>query len=143
MLSAVFCWAIYSLLGRKYMKEYDISPLMITAYTFGICMFACIPLMLWEEPAVYLPNTTLAGWLSILYISIFASIIGYLIHMTSVQCIGAARTSNFVNLVPVFAIIQAILIFGEAITAIKLLGAAVIIIAVYLSTNSPAVQGKV
>ena len=141
MLIAVCCFAIYSLLSRRYMKQYSLSPLMVTAYTFLICVVISIPFFLWENPSTYLFSATASGWLSILYMSVFASVLGYLIQMVAIQRIGAPRTAIYINLVPIFTIIQSVIILGESITLFKLIGAAIVIIGVYLATR-PEAKGK-
>ncbi|TGE32087.1 DMT family transporter [Desulfosporosinus sp. Sb-LF] len=135
MLIAVCCFAIYSLLSRRYMKQYLLSPLMVTAYTFLICVVVSVPFVLWENPATYLFAATARGWLSILYMSVFASVLGYLFQMIAIQRIGAPRTAIFINLVPIFTIIQSVTILGESITLIKLMSAAIVITGVYLATR--------
>lgn len=135
MLVAVCCFAVYSLLSRRYMKQYRLSPLMVTAYTFLICVVISVPFVLWEKPSTYLFSATASGWLSILYMSVFASVLGYLIQMVAIQRIGAPRTAIFINLVPIFTIIQSVTILGESITLIKLMGAAIVITGVYLATR--------
>ncbi|MDR3542304.1 MAG: DMT family transporter [Desulfosporosinus sp.] len=135
MLVAVCCFAVYSLLSRRYMKKYLLSPLMVTAYTFLICVVISIPFVLWEKPATYLFSASASGWLSILYMSVFASVLGYLFQMVAIQRIGAPRTAIFINLVPIFTIIQSVTILGESITFIKLIGAAIVITGVYLATR--------
>ena len=135
MLIAVCCFAVYSLLSRRYMKQYLLSPLMVTSYTFLICVVISVPFVLWENPATYLFSATASGWLSILYMSVFASVLGYLIQMVAIQRIGAPRTAIFINLVPIFTIIQSVTILGESITLIKLIGAAIVITGVYLATR--------
>ena len=138
MLVAVCSWAIYSLLGRRYMKQYGLSPLMVTAYTFLVCVVFSIPFVAWEHPASYLMSTTMGGWLSILYMSVFASVLGYLIQMVAIQRIGAPRAAVYINLVPVFTIIQSVVILGESVTLFKLIGAATIISGVYLAIRPEA-----
>lgn len=135
MLTAVTFFAIYSLLSRRYMKAYNLSPLMVTAYTFLICVVVAIPFVLWERPATYLFSTTVSGWLSILYMSVFASVLGYLFQMVAIQRIGASRTAVFINLVPIFTIILSVTIIGESITLIKLMSAAIVLTGVYLATR--------
>ena len=117
------------------MKQYHLSPLMVTAYTFLICVVISIPFVLWEKPATFLRSATASGWLSILYMSVFASVLGYLIQMIAIQRIGAPRTATFINLVPIFTIIQSVIILGESITLFKLFGGAIVIFGVYLATR--------
>ena len=140
MLIAICFFAVYSLLSRRYMKLYLLSPLMVTAYTFLICVIISIPFVLWEKPATYLFSATASGWLSILYMSVFASVLGYLIQMVAIQRIGAPRTAIFINLVPIFTIIQSVIILGESITLIKLIGAAIVITGVYLATRPTRIE---
>ncbi|KJR45559.1 Permease of the drug/metabolite transporter (DMT) superfamily [Desulfosporosinus sp. I2] len=135
MLLGVFCFAVYSLLSRHYMKQYQLTPFMVTAYTFLICVVISIPFVLWENPSTYLSTTTARGWLSILYMSVFASVLGYLFQAIAIQRIGAPRTAVFINLVPIFTIIQSVTILGESITLIKLMCAAIVITGVYLATR--------
>ncbi|HBW35734.1 DMT family transporter [Desulfosporosinus sp. BICA1-9] len=145
MLIGVFCIATYSLLSRRYMKQYQLTPFMVTAYTFLICVVISVPFVLWENPATYLSTTTARGWLSILYMSVFASVLGYLFQAIAIQRIGAPRTAVFINLVPIFTIIQSVTILGESITLIKLMCAAIVITGVYLATRqeSRAISLKV
>ena len=135
MLVAVVCFAVYALLSRRFMKQYHLSPLMVTAYTFLICVIISVPFVVWEKPATYLGSATASGWLSILYMSLFASVLGYLFQMVAIQRIGAPRTAIFINLVPIFTIIQSVIILGESITLFKLMGAAIVISGVYLATR--------
>lgn len=135
MFVAVCSWAVYSLMSRRYMGRYQISPLALTAYTFLICTIISIPFVIWEQPMTYLPYATVGGWLSILYMAIFASVLGYLIHMIAVQRIGASKASIFINLVPVFTIIQSVLFLGETFTLFKCISAGIIIVGVYLTTR--------
>jgi drug/metabolite transporter (DMT)-like permease len=136
MFSAVFSWALYALLGRWYMRQYSLSPLMVTSYTFFICVVISIPFVLWENPASYLSKTSVSGWASIFYMSIFASVLGYLIQMFAIERIGASRAAVFVNLVPIFTIIQSILILNESFSLFKCIGALSIITGVYLATRT-------
>lgn len=135
MFAAVWCWAAYTILGRKFMEKYRLSPLTLTAYTFLVCTIVSIPFVLWENPMSYLPFTTIGGWLSILYMSVFASVLGYLFQLIAVQKIGAPRAAVFVNLVPVFTIALSLLILREPFSWFKLLSAAVIICGVYLTSR--------
>ncbi len=138
MLGGVVCWAVYSIISRKIMDRY--SPLILTSYSFLVCLILLIPFVLWEKPLVYLPKVTWMGWTSVLYMAIFASVIGYLVQQISIKTIGASRTAAFINLVPVFSIILSALILHEKITGIKLLSAGIIITGVYLNTKLKSVS---
>jgi len=135
MFVAVWCFATYTLLCRKIMHKYQLSPLMVTAYTFLVCTFVSIPFVLWEKPMTYLPHTTAGGWLSILYMSVFASVLGYLFQLIAIQKIGAPKAAIFINLVPVFTIVLSVLVLGESFSWFKLMSAGIIITGVYLTSR--------
>lgn len=140
MFSAVLSWALYALLSRSYMQKYSLSPLMVTAYTFLVCVLISIPFVLWENPAAYLFKASVHGWLSIAYMSIFASVLGYLIQLFAIEKIGASRAAIFVNLVPIFTIMQSVFILGESFTLFKGIGTLGIITGVYLATRSSGLR---
>lgn len=137
MFLAVCCWATYSLLSRKFMQRYSITPIMATAYTFLICTIFAIPFVLWEKPMTYLPHTTLGGWGAIIYMAIFSSVLGYLFQLIAIQHIGASKAAVFINLVPVFTILQSVLILGEHLSWFKFFSALTIIIGVYITNRQP------
>ena len=59
--------------------------------------------------------------------SVCASVIGYMIQQIAIKEIGPSRTSIFINLVPVFSMILAVLILGETLEIVKLFTALLII----------------
>lgn len=133
MLFAVICWVVYSVISKKVMPKY--SPLIITAYSFLICLVTLIPFVFIEKPLTYLPNVTWKGWVSVLYMSVFASVIGYLVQQISIKKIGPSKTNVFINLVPVFSVILSFLILKEEVTIIKIFSVAIIITGVYLNSR--------
>lgn len=133
MLCAVVCWAVYSVISKKVMPKY--SPLIITSYSFLVCLIALIPFALIEKPMTYLPNITWKGWVSVLYMSVFASVVGYLVQQISIKAIGPSKTNVFINLVPVFSILLSSAILKEEVTLIKLTSAIIIITGVYLNSK--------
>ena len=135
MVLAVCCMAVYSLISRHVMQRYGLSPIMITAYTFLVCTVVSIPFVLWENPATYWNSLTLGGWLAVLYMALFASVGGYLFQMIGIQQIGASRSAIFMNLVPVFAIVQSVIFLGESFSLAKACNALFIIVGVYLATR--------
>lgn len=53
------------------------------------------------------------GWLIVLYVTLGPSIISQLMFMRGVELIGPARAGLFVNLVPIWAAILAVVLIGE------------------------------
>lgn len=128
MLVAVFCWADYSILVKKYIVNF--KPIVMTAYAFLTCTFMVVPFALFEGMIKASIHAPLSAWGSVLYMALFASVIGYGIQQDSIQKIGPAKTNIFINLVPVFSLILAFLILGEEIPYTKLISGGLIIASV-------------
>ncbi|HXG73069.1 MAG TPA: DMT family transporter, partial [Gemmatimonadaceae bacterium] len=62
-----------------------------------------------------------------LYSSIFALCVAYTIWYVAVRTIGSARTSVYSNLIPIVAMLTAVLFLGERFTLGKLAGAAAVL----------------
>lgn len=136
MLLAVMSWSLYSVISVKVMKQYTITPMMLTAYTFLVCTLITAPMVIWEGSAVHIAQITWGGWLSVVYMAIFSSVIGYLFQTIAIQQIGAYKASVFNNLVPVFTIVLSIFTLGEDFSLLKLASSGVIILGIYLTIQS-------
>ena len=136
MAMGVMCFSTYALLSRRFMMDYRISPLTTTAYTFLVCTVSSLVLsVILENPLDTLSVATTKVWLEVLYMAVFASVVGYYLQLNAIHRIGAPRTVMFINLVPVYTIILASVILGETISIFKLLSAILIIYGVYLASR--------
>ncbi|NLI93357.1 MAG: DMT family transporter [Peptococcaceae bacterium] len=142
MFTAVWFWASYAVISRVFMQKYQLEPLKVTAYTFFTCTVVSFPLVLLEAPWQNWLSASGGAWLSILYMSLFASIIGYGIQLIGIQHIGAARAAIFINIVPAFVIIESIVFLGEIFSWFKAFSAGVIILGVYLASRSETEPSK-
>lgn len=76
--------------------------------------FTSLPLAIGEALLVEgYTAPTLRGWLIVLYIAIFPSCLSQLFFLRGVDAIGPGRAGVFINLVPVFAALLAIVLLGE------------------------------
>lgn len=134
MFFAVLCWAVYTVFSKKVSIKFP--PLVITTYSFLFCTILLIPFVLMERPWIFIYKTTSRGWLAVLYMAIFPSVIGFLIQQIAVRKIGPRRTSMFIFLIPVFSIFLSVLILKEVLHPIKIFSSLLIIIGVYFSTQN-------
>lgn len=134
MLLAVLMWAAYSIFSKIVMPRY--SPLILTYYSFLFCTIILIPFVIYDAPWKLLGTVPYYSYISVIYMSVFPSVIGYLVQQISIKHIGPSKTSIFINLVPVFSIILSLAILGETLAPIKLLTAALIILGVYICQKS-------
>jgi len=124
MIAAVILYALYSALLPK---RPAMHPMSFLTVTFGIGALGLLPLYLWQIAAVGGFALTPASAGSIAYVALFPSIVAYFCRNRGVAVIGANRTGLFINLIPVFAALLAIIFLGESLMAYHLWGMALIL----------------
>jgi len=129
ILGAVVLYALYSALLRQ---RPAIHPLSFLLYTFGLGLIFLFPLYIWELAGSATMILTGDVVLSILYVALLPSIVAYFCWNHGVEVLGANRTGLFMNLIPVFASILAILLLGETLQAFHIIGMALIFIGMIL-----------
>lgn len=127
VLLSAFCWAIYTIIGKRLLKKYD--PLVITTYAFSLGTLFYIPLVI-SDIQVDIQNLTFNGFLSIVYLAIFCSVFGYIGWYYALKSTEASKASVFLNFIPFFAIIMSFF-YGEKITFVFIIGAILIIYGVW------------
>jgi drug/metabolite transporter (DMT)-like permease len=130
MLLAVLMWASYGVFSKWVMPRY--SPIALTYYSFLFCTILIIPFAIYEMPWKLIDSIPYYSYIAVVYMSIFPSVIGYLVQQLSIKQIGPSKTSIFINLVPLFSIVLSILILKETLNPVKFLTAILIILGVYI-----------
>jgi drug/metabolite transporter (DMT)-like permease len=131
MFVAVCCWAIYTLGARQLMLRH--SPVGVTGFSMAIGTLIYVPLVLRKVLATDWTSVSAGTWLAIVYSALFALCIAYTIWYMAVREIGSARTSVYSNLVPIVAMLTAVVFLGEAVTLARLSGAAAVLLGVALT----------
>ncbi|HEU4851336.1 MAG TPA: DMT family transporter [Telluria sp.] len=133
MLGCVFAWAAYTLIGRRALK--NLSPIAATTYAaiWGL-------LFLSVGAAGQLGDVDWAAmnfklWGSIVYLGAFGTVIGFVWYYEGVKAIGPSRASVFNNLVPVFGVLLAALLLGEAILVSMVVGGLLVVAGVTLTNR--------
>jgi drug/metabolite transporter (DMT)-like permease len=120
VLLAVFLWGVYTVLLRKVPVELRGMPLM--GYTVTLGTILILPFYLHETLSGRPLPVTPASVASILYVAIFPSVLAYFFWNHATERIGPERTGQFSHLIPVFGILIATLVLGEALQAYHLAG---------------------
>lgn len=132
MLAAVICTAFYVALLRLAPK---VHPLSFLFGTFVISAAALLPLYLAETALGRPVPFSLNGIAAILYVAIFASILGYLAFNRVVELLGPNIGGLAVYLVPVFGVILAAIFLHELPQPYHFAGIAFIAAGIYLATR--------
>lgn len=133
VIIAVFCWSIYSLLIKKYAGRLPGYSTFLVTIAIGAIML--MPFTIYEsvtsEQAI-LWNVSTIG--AILYVGIIASIVAFLSWNTGVVALGANRASIYLNFIPVFATLFAVVFLDEQLLVAQVLGGITVIAGVIIST---------
>jgi drug/metabolite transporter (DMT)-like permease len=133
LLISSLCWSIYTVYLQPY--THRVGGIHLSALTM---VGGTIPLLLVATPAILATRwTALPGlaWGSLAYSGLFALVIAYLFWYHGVRVLGPTRTAMYGNVQPIFAVIVAWLVLGEAITAWQVAGAVSIITGLLLTRS--------
>jgi drug/metabolite transporter (DMT)-like permease len=129
MIVAVIFYALYSAFLRKRPKMH---PLSFLVYSFGIGAGFLLPFylveMIYTDPYEMNKNFVF----SILYVAIFPSIVAYFSWNRGIEMIGANRGGLFINLIPVFASLMAIIWLNESLKIFHVVGMGLIFMGMIL-----------
>lgn len=131
MVASVICWAIYTLGAHHLMQRH--SPVGVTGLSMIMGTLMYVPLMTGKVASTDWGAVNAATWLALVYSALFALCVAYTIWYLAVREIGSARTSVYSNLVPIVAMVTAVVTLGERLTALRLVGAAAVLLGVALT----------
>ena len=134
ILVAVVAWAYYLVWGKPLVEKY--GALRITAYTLGSGAVAFFPFGLYRLATADLSRIDSLGWVSVLYIAIISSVIGYFIWYWLLKYMEASRVAVLSNAQPIVAGILGIYLLGESLTLPFVLGGIIILAGVTITQKA-------
>jgi drug/metabolite transporter (DMT)-like permease len=130
---AVIVWAAYTVLLRRRPAGIDMRAFLAVTIASGV--IATLPLYLLEMGAGATTTFTPASVTGILYMGIFPSLLSHAFWNKAVGEVGANRSGLFVHLTPVFGTLLAILFLGETLHAYHVVGMALILTGIVITTR--------
>ena len=130
MLASVFIWAIYTILAKRIAH---IDPIVVTAYSIAIGTLLLIPATFFELAGKPFPKIAAQTWFGAIYLGAISSAIGLLLYNRSLKHLSASETSSFLNLMPVIAVITAVIFLGETLTLWQVGGGVLVLTGVFIS----------
>ena len=109
LLASVF-YALYTFGLRWRPKVHWMSFMWVISISAFIMT---IPFASWELSRSPFELPAYPGWLILIYVVIFPTVISQLAYARGVELIGSNRAGLFINLVPIFGSLLAVLIVGE------------------------------
>ena len=130
---AALSFATFSVLSKPLVLKYGSAPITIWAGLTGTIML--LPLLspsFLTEVAIL----SIAGWLSILYLSLLSTVIGYLLFYKLVSRGAMSRLSIQLYLIPVISVIGGIFLLQESLNFNTIMGGAIILLSIAFTTKS-------
>jgi drug/metabolite transporter (DMT)-like permease len=98
-----------------------------------VAFLTSLPLVALEFAQGTVQWPTPRGWLIMLYVALLPSLLAQVFFIRGVELIGPARAGLFVNLVPVFGALLAVLLLGEPFALYHALGLFLVLGGIWLS----------
>ena len=132
ILGCVMCWTAYTFIGRRATKT--LSPLAATLWAslIGAALIGTTTLL---QGGSDIAAWSWRVWASVVFLAIGGTALAFTWFADGVKRLGAARASVFVNLVPVFAVLQAAVLLDERLELPVLGGGLLVIAGVWLATS--------
>ena len=133
IFGCVICWVTYSLVGRATMRS--LSPLVAVTYSALIGAILLFPAACLEGMLHQIAGYSLTAWLSLLYLGLCGTVLGFVWYYQGIQKIGSTRAGQFINFVPIAAILLSAWLLDEPLTVSLLSGVFLVSSGVYLTNH--------
>ncbi|WP_335501070.1 DMT family transporter [Neobacillus drentensis] len=141
LLGAVISWALYSVVGKVVLKKF--SSVESTTYAVAFGTLFLFPFALKETTWQDVQHADFSTWVAIAHMSIFVTVVAFIMYYYGIKEIGAAKASIFINVMPVSAVLMATIFLNETFTLAHGIGAAFVLSGVYIGTNPKIFRKKI
>jgi len=133
MLVCVITWSLYSTLLKKH--KFKLSQFTLIQLMVSVGILFLIPQFFYEKSIGLELNLNKAFFLILFYVVMFPAIAAYYCWQKGIEIIGPNRSTMFIQLMPLFSAVMAILIFSEKFELYHFAGATFIVSGIYLSNK--------
>ena len=127
-ISGAIIYSCYILVSNRVLK--DIHPLVATTY---VCSAAALTFLAYAGTTNQLILTiSLSGWLALLGIAIFGTIVGILCFFAGISKIGATNASIISTAEPIITVLLSAVVLGEQLSFLQICGGFLIIASILI-----------
>ncbi len=135
VFGAVITAALYIVITRSVGKKVSAIEITGLQIIYGSIFFT--PFFLYELPDINWVQITNQSVISVVVLALFATIGAFLLYNYALTRIQATRAAIYLNGIPIVTLIFAGPILNEELTILQLLGAAIVLFAVYITNMQP------
>ncbi len=129
-IAGALCWAIYLVMGKTATARFGTVTATLYATATGTLML--VPFSVAERGWGDLAGAAADGWLPMLYLAVFGTVLAFVFFYEGVSRIGASRATAFALLVPIFGVLSSVVLLREDLGAGTVLGGVAIIAGLWL-----------
>ena len=133
MIVCVLTWSLYSTLLKKH--KFKFSQFTLIQLMVSVGLLFLIPQYFYEQSIGLEIRFNKVFFLILFYVVVFPAIAAYYCWQKGIEIIGPNRASMFIQLMPLFSAVMAIIIFNEKFELYHFAGAAFIVSGIYLSNK--------
>jgi drug/metabolite transporter (DMT)-like permease len=135
VIAASLAYAVYSI-ALRWRPQTDWRSFLLATFigaTLASLVFAATTGGGLAHVAATIPAITPLGWVIAAYTMVLPSIISQMFYVRGVELIGPNRASLFINLIPLFGALGAVLILGEKLETFHLIAGGLVIAGIVLA----------
>ncbi|MED4581785.1 DMT family transporter [Brevibacillus choshinensis] len=122
VLASQLIWTVYVVQLKRPRGEEKISSEMFTALSFFLGSLMLLPFAVWEMWHNGLPTVSGKSLLSLLFLVFCCTMLAYLLWNKALETIAAAKAGIYLNAIPLFNVLTAILLLNERMSWRTVLG---------------------
>ena len=127
------CYSVFLVAVRPLLRRYP--PLVVIAWVFALSLWT-VPIFAARES--WAPESvSTRGWLSLVYVIVFATLLTYLLNTFALSKVSASTTAAFIFLQPLIAVASGVLVLGETLTGTTIAAGLVTLVGVWLVARRP------
>jgi len=124
MLGAVLSWVVYSMASKPLFRSYSYLTIIFYQFLYSLPFFLIV--------APFENNNWAAvpfeGVVHLIFLSVFASVLGFYYFARSMDLLGITESSLFINFLPIVTIIFSYVYLGQLISIKQFVGGALVML---------------
>lgn len=132
VLAALFCEALFTVIGASIAQRYN--PLTVMRWTYTGSLVIWVPVIVWHIATGIFPVINWEVWLAVAYVAVFTSVISYFLWFWVLRSAGAGLGAISLFVQPVVGSLLGLLVLHEPSSPGLYVGAALIFVALALAT---------
>ena len=131
MLGAVVAWGVYTVTAKR-LADADQIVVIACISVIGTLMLAPLATVELVQSPISAPS--LQAWLGVLYLSVVASAVAYLVYSLVLRELDAGLVGAFTNLDPIVGVLTAVLFLGETLGGWQIVGGIIALVGMWLAS---------